>query len=95
MFCEQTGHKNIKAFITHGGLMGTQEGIYCGVPMIGIPLFIDQFTNVDLYVSNKIAVKMSHREITEEKFDNALNEILYNPIYKYVPVNFHSQGVTA
>ncbi|XP_026669813.1 UDP-glucuronosyltransferase 2B15-like, partial [Ceratina calcarata] len=43
-------HPNLKAFITHGGLMGTQEAIHYGVPLLGIPLFADQFTNIETYV---------------------------------------------
>ena len=81
-FLPSVEHKNIKAFITHGGLMGGQEAIHYGVPSIGIPLFVDQFINVDLYVSKKIAIKLDIYDITEEKLDAALNQILYNSEYK-------------
>ena len=36
------GHKNIRVFITHGGLLSTQEAIYHGVSLLGLPLFADQ-----------------------------------------------------
>lgn len=75
-------HKNVKAFITHAGLMGTQESIYCGVPMIAVPLFADQPLNADSYVKKKIAVKLDFREITTKSFTIAINEVLNNPEYK-------------
>lgn len=62
--------------------MGGQEAIHYAVPMIGMPLFADQYINVDLFVRKNIAVKLKWQEITEEKLDAALNEILYNPMYK-------------
>ncbi|XP_046836138.1 uncharacterized protein LOC124431841 [Vespa crabro] len=75
-------HKNTRAFITHGGLMGTTESIYCGVPMIGIPLFGDQKINIQNYVDRKIAISLdSFQEITEEKLTNALETILNDPSY--------------
>lgn len=81
-FQQSTEHRNIKAFITHGGLMGTQESIHSGVPMIGIPLFADQFINIDLYVSKNIAIKLDYKTLTVEQMDEALNKILKDPIYR-------------
>lgn len=62
--------------------MGTQEALICGVPMIGIPLFADQFLNMDMYIEKNIAVKLDFYTMTEEDMDEALNKILWNPIYR-------------
>lgn len=35
-------HKNVKLFITHGGMFGSQEGLSRGVPMLFIPFYGDQ-----------------------------------------------------
>ncbi|KAK9306717.1 hypothetical protein QLX08_002634 [Tetragonisca angustula] len=74
--------KNVKAFITHGGLMGTQEAIHYGVPMIGMPLFADQFINIANYMRHNIAIALELKTLTEEKMDNALNAILNDPKYR-------------
>lgn len=64
--------------------MGSQEAIHYGVPMIGVPLFADQFINIDNYVRLNIAIKLKVVSLTQEEMDHALNEILNNPKYKYV-----------
>ena len=35
-------HNNTRLFITHCGMHGVLESIYYGVPMVGMPVFIDQ-----------------------------------------------------
>ncbi|KAK7925961.1 hypothetical protein WMY93_008271 [Mugilogobius chulae] len=40
------GHPQIKVFVAHGGTNGVQEAIYHGVPVLGIPLYFDQYDNL-------------------------------------------------
>ncbi|XP_051166485.1 UDP-glucosyltransferase 2-like isoform X2 [Leptopilina boulardi] len=75
-------HKNVKAFVTHGGLMGTLESIYAAVPMVGFPLFNDQIQNIKKYEEMKIAIFLEHECVTSKKFTYALNMILKNPKYR-------------
>ncbi|XP_050469962.1 UDP-glucosyltransferase 2-like isoform X2 [Bombus huntii] len=76
-------HKNVKAFITHGGLMGTLEAIYFGIPMIGIPLFGDQITNMRNAANKNIAVNLGSVEnITEENLYSAIDTILHDETYR-------------
>lgn len=93
-------HKNVKAFITHGGLMGTMEAIYYGIPMVGIPLFGDQATNVANAQSKKIAVSLNSIEnVTEETLSAAINTVLYDETYrssmKRISLLFKDRPMTA
>lgn len=40
------GHPNTKLFITHGGTNGLYEAIFHAVPMLGLPLLVDQYDNM-------------------------------------------------
>ena len=75
-------HPNIKAFITHGGLMGTLESIAYGVPMVGVPLFGDQYRNVKSYVQKNLSVMLPLNQITERSLTMAITTILNNSIYR-------------
>lgn len=75
-------HKNTKVFITHGGLMGTQEALYYGIPIIGIPLFADQPRNIEAFVAKNMAIKLPLDKISEQTLDDALHTIFRDSKYR-------------
>lgn len=75
-------HKNIRAFVTHGGLGSLQESLSTGVPLIGIPLFGDQRINLLSQVSRKTAVLIEIDNIDATTFLSAVQEVLNRPVYK-------------
>ncbi|XP_045618502.2 UDP-glycosyltransferase UGT5 isoform X1 [Procambarus clarkii] len=40
------GDPRLRLFITHGGLLSTQEATYHAIPILGIPVFVDQHHNM-------------------------------------------------
>ncbi|KAG5890627.1 hypothetical protein JTB14_020332 [Gonioctena quinquepunctata] len=75
-------HPNTIAFISHGGLMGTTEAIYHGVPIIGIPIFGDQFMNVAKSVRKGIAVHLPFSNISEDSLYEAIRSVIDNPQFR-------------
>ncbi|CAB0035861.1 unnamed protein product [Trichogramma brassicae] len=75
-------HKNIKGFVTHGGLLGTMEAVYHEVPMVGVPLFGDQHLNLEVYVRKNVAIKLLLENINEKSLTESVKAMLENPIYK-------------
>ncbi|KAF7399117.1 hypothetical protein HZH68_007709 [Vespula germanica] len=74
-------HKNVKAIWTHAGLLSTHEAIWHGVPMIGMPFFMDQNSNIKMLVDKRVAIYLNYEEISMDTVEQALREIIYNPIY--------------
>lgn len=77
-----TGHNSTRLFITHGGLISTLEALYNGVPLIGLPLYADQFSNIRIFVNKNMAVRLDYKKLTKESLDQALDAVLNNPKYR-------------
>ncbi|KAL3270167.1 hypothetical protein HHI36_009224 [Cryptolaemus montrouzieri] len=74
-------HKNVKLFITHGGIFSTMEAVYHGIPCLAFPIFGDQVLNAQRASETGYARWMKFHEITEEKVLSEIDEILNNPKY--------------
>lgn len=70
------GHPNVKAFITHGGLLGTLEAMHCGIPMIVIPQFGDQYSNAAAIEANGDGVIMLLKDATQQNILENLRKVL-------------------
>ncbi|KAK9878088.1 hypothetical protein WA026_020731 [Henosepilachna vigintioctopunctata] len=75
------GHKNVKVFITQGGLQSMEETISQHVPIIGIPSHSDQTTNVDTAVTLGFGIEIDYDYITAETIKSAIYEIMNNGSY--------------
>ncbi|XP_036332686.1 UDP-glycosyltransferase UGT5-like [Rhagoletis pomonella] len=75
-------HPNVRVFISHGGLFGSQEAVFNGVPVLGIPFFFDQQLNVNKAESAGYAIALEFRMLTRETLKRGLEQLLFNPIYR-------------
>ncbi|XP_068623988.1 UDP-glycosyltransferase UGT5-like [Battus philenor] len=75
-------HPKIKLFITQGGLQSTDEAITAGVPLIGIPMFVDQWYNADKYRQLKIGLRLDIELLSEDTFRDAIKTVLNDKSYR-------------
>ncbi|XP_011609974.2 UDP glucuronosyltransferase 5 family, polypeptide D1 [Takifugu rubripes] len=76
------GHPQTRVFVAHGGTNGVQEAIYHGVPVLGIPLFFDQFDNLLRLQERGGGKIIKLNEINSQSFEQGLNELLHKDSYR-------------
>lgn len=74
-------HPNVKLFVTHGGRGGVVESQYHGVPMVGIPFFGDQHSNLVELERDGHGIKVDYTTMTEENFRKAVKTVLNQKSY--------------
>uniref|UniRef100_A0A3Q1ENP3 UDP-glucuronosyltransferase n=1 Tax=Acanthochromis polyacanthus TaxID=80966 RepID=A0A3Q1ENP3_9TELE len=77
------GHPKIKVFVAHGGTNGVQEALYHGVPVVGIPMFFDQYDNL-LRLEDRGTAKILTLSTVDKdnNFLQALRLVLNEPSYR-------------
>ncbi|XP_053630996.2 UDP-glycosyltransferase UGT5 isoform X1 [Cherax quadricarinatus] len=75
-------HKNVKVFITHGGLLSLQESIYHATPLLAFPIFSDQPKNALFIEEAGLGLKLAWNELTADSLLKALDDLISNPRYK-------------
>ncbi|XP_051235702.1 UDP-glucuronosyltransferase 2C1-like isoform X1 [Dicentrarchus labrax] len=78
------GHPKIKLFVAHGGTNGVQEAIYHGVPVVGLPVFFDQYDNL-LRLKQRGAAQILTLATVDKNnnFLKAIQEVLNEPSYRF------------
>ena len=76
------GHTRTILFITHYGNGAISEAIYHGVPMVGLPVFAEQFHNAAQIVERGLGVVLDVKHFTASELVSAINEVLHNATYR-------------
>lgn len=74
---EILNHKNLKLFITQGGMLSMMEALHYGKPILGIPFFKDEKRNVDKAVSQGYGLSLDYDTLSEDSLRSAI-EVFYN-----------------
>ncbi|XP_076065879.1 UDP-glycosyltransferase UGT5-like isoform X2 [Oratosquilla oratoria] len=74
-------HPKVKVFITHGGLLSSQETIYHSTPVIPIPVFLDQPKVAAKMQKSGFGIVLKLKELTVPLLVETLNEVISNPKY--------------
>jgi glucuronosyltransferase len=72
-------HSNVKAFISHSGMLSTHEGLWHGKPIVGMPFFVDQHRNIQKLINIDVATKVDFRTLTVESFKTEIEKIISDP----------------
>ncbi|XP_046979547.1 UDP-glycosyltransferase UGT5-like [Schistocerca americana] len=75
-------HKNVRLFMTHGGINSIQEALYHGVPLIGFPVFGDQNCNMNRVEWIGLGIKIPISNVSVESLTWAIKEVLEVPSYR-------------
>ncbi|KAJ1210387.1 hypothetical protein NDU88_005751 [Pleurodeles waltl] len=76
------GHPKVRLMVTHGGMNSLMESIYHGVPVLGIPLFGDQFDNMVRAMAKKIGIAISADQLTMKRLTTSMKKLIEDPSYK-------------
>lgn len=75
-------HPHIRAFVGHGGTNGVYECLYHAVPVVGIPLFGDQYDSMVRVEAKGMGLFLNWKTMTEEQLRDAICRVTSDPRYK-------------
>ncbi|ETN60417.1 hypothetical protein AND_007961 [Anopheles darlingi] len=76
------GHRKLRAFITHGGLLSMFETVFHGVPVVTMPVFCDHDSNAAKAVADGYALKLDLETLTSERLVKAIHKVIHDPKYR-------------
>lgn len=87
------GHNKTKLFIYHGGNNGLYEAIYHGVPIIVMPILLDQFDVAQNVFEKEVGLKIMISELSSERVSQVIEEVLTNNKYVLYIEKFPSMPI--
>ncbi|XP_053615914.1 UDP-glucosyltransferase 2-like isoform X2 [Plodia interpunctella] len=75
-------HPNLLFFITHGGLFSSTEALHFGVPIIGVPIYFDQFININKAIKKGYALTAELSVHWADNLRKPIQMMLTDPSYK-------------
>ncbi|XP_055920237.1 UDP-glucosyltransferase 2 isoform X2 [Eupeodes corollae] len=76
------GHRKLRAFVTHGGLLSMYETVYHGVPVVTMPVFCDHDVNSAKAEVDGYAVKLNLETLTADKLYKSIMKVVHDPAYR-------------
>lgn len=75
-------HRNVRAFVTQGGVQSTDEAIDALVPLVGMPMMGDQAFNTNKYVELGIGRVVDTVHVDAQQLSDAITDVAGNPAYR-------------
>ncbi|KAJ8720261.1 hypothetical protein PYW07_012304 [Mythimna separata] len=75
-------HPKVVAFVTHSGMLSTTEAMHCGIPIVAIPLFGEQYSNAQSAVESGLGVSLDVLTLNQVVLEDALNTVLQEKYQK-------------
>ncbi|XP_062372958.1 2-hydroxyacylsphingosine 1-beta-galactosyltransferase isoform X2 [Sardina pilchardus] len=76
------GHKNTRAFLSHGGLNSIYEAMYHGVPVVGVPLFGDHYDTMTRVQAKGMGLMLEWKRMSEQDLHSAMLSIITDNRYR-------------
>ena len=76
------GHPNLKLFISHCGMNSYIEAVYQGVPVLGFPFALDQYSNGALIKAKGFGEILQINDFTSDQLYATINKLLNDKRYK-------------
>ncbi|KAI8045765.1 UDP-glucosyltransferase 2-like isoform X1 [Drosophila gunungcola] len=74
-------HPKVRLFITNGGLLSVMEAVHSGVPMLGLPLFFDQFGNLQWAQLAGMGKVLDINSLNADTLTTTIRLLIENPKY--------------
>jgi MGT family glycosyltransferase len=75
-------HPNTRAFVSHCGVNSVHEAIFCGIPIVGIPLFADQQDMALRALDAGVALLLPKQALQADALRAAVRSVADEPVFR-------------